>query len=506
MATLKDFRNERLKKLEKLQAIGIDTFPTKTSRTATNEEITLNFDKLENTTQTLVGRIKSIRTFGKLAFIVIQDITGKIQLFIKDGELGPLTPETSELGIKEIPLLDSGDFIEATGQVIKTKTGEISLNTQKLRLLAKSLRPMPLAHEEFSDKEERLRRRYIDININQDVRERFIRRAKFWQANRDFLRAEGFLEMSTPVLEQTTGGADANPFITHMDALDQDFYLRISHELPLKRLLGAGYEKIYDIGPRFRNEGVTEEHLPEHNALEWYWAYADWQDGMNLTEKMVRYLADKVWEKRQFTLLSGQTIDLGKDDEKFPRISFPKIIQEHYGIDIFNATIEDVSKKLKENNLEVEKTDSLARGIDKLWKKIRKEMTGPAFLIDIPVYLQPLAKKQSHDPRLTEQFNLILGGTEACKAYSELNDPIDQLKRFVEQQSLRDAGDNEAMMMDIDFIEMLEYGMPPACGYGHSERLFWMLEGVTAKEGVIFPHMRQEVSSVTKSIYQDLKF
>ncbi len=504
MATLKDFRNERLKKLERLQALGINPFPARSTRTIIIQEIIDNFSELENTTQTIVGRIKSIRTFGKLAFIVIQDASGKIQLFIKDGELGPLTPVNGELGIKEIPLLDTGDFVEATGQVIKTKTGEISLNTQKLRLLTKSLRPMPLAHEEFSDKEERLRRRYIDININQAVRDRFLRRAKFWQANRDFLRDHGFIEMSTPVLEQTTGGADANPFVTHMDALDQDFYLRISHELPLKRLIGAGYEKIYDIGPRFRNEGVTEEHLPEHNALEWYWAYADWQDGMNLTEKMVRYLADQVWGKRQFTLLNGQSIDLGEDNEPFPKVSFPKIIKEHYGIDVFDATIEEISQKLKENKLEVEKTDSVARGIDKLWKKIRKELSGPAFLVDIPVYLQPLAKKQTADARLTEQFNLILGGTEACKSYSELNDPIDQLNRFIEQQKLRDSGDNEAMMMDIDFVEMLEYGIPPTCGYGHSERLFWMLEGVTAKEGVIFPQMRREISSVTKSIYPDL--
>jgi lysyl-tRNA synthetase class 2 len=506
MATLKDFRDERIKKLEKIQGLGINPFPAKSNRTATAGEVVADFATLENTTQTVDGRIKSIRTFGKLVFIGLQDASGKVQLFVKDGTIGQLDPAKGELGLAEIPLLDTGDFVEATGKVIKTKTGEISISVEKLRLLTKSLRPMPLEHEEFSDKEERLRRRYIDININQAVRERFVRRGKFWKACREFLQNRGFVEMNIPVLEHTTGGADANPFVTHMDALDQDFYLRISHELPLKRLLGAGYEKIYDIGPRFRNEGMTEEHLPEHNAIEWYWAYADWQDGMKLTEELVRYIADQVWGKRKFKLLDGTTVDLGQDGESFPMLSFPQLIKDNYDIDVFDTNIEQVAAKLKDNGLEVEKSDSIARGVDKLWKKIRKQTPGPAFLVDIPVYLQPLAKKQAKDPRLTEQFNLILGGTEACKAYSELNDPVDQLGRFVEQQDLRNSGDAEAMMMDIDFVEMLEYGMPPACGYGHSERLFWLLEGVTAREGVIFPQMRQEVSEVTKSIYGDVSF
>jgi lysyl-tRNA synthetase class 2 len=365
---------------------------------------------------------------------------------------------------------------------------------------------MPSRQEGFTNKEERLRRRYIDMNVNQDVRDRFVRRSNFWKAAKRFLDDRGFIELNTPVLEHTTGGADANPFTTHMDTIDQDFYLRISHELPLKRLLGAGFEKVYDVGPRFRNEGMTEEHLPEHNAIEWYWAYANWQDGMRLTEDWLRYIADQTWGRRQFKLLNGQEIDLGKDGEHFPQISFVDAIKDRYDIDVFNTTITEVAGKLKEHNLEVEKTDSIGRGVDKLWKKIRKEIAGPVFLIDFPVFLQPLAKKQAKDPRLTEQFNLILGGTEACKAYSELNDPVDQLERFIEQQQLRDSGDVEAMMMDIDFVEMLDYGMPPACGYGHSERLFWMLEGVTAREGVIFPPMRREISEITKSTYPDIKF
>jgi len=504
MATLSDFRNERLRKLAELHELGINSYPSKSYKNADVADIVNHFETTEGKQFTVSGRVMSLRKFGKLAFVVIRDASASMQLFIHDGTLAPLDAEKGLLGIKQLSLLDTGDFIEATGTVIKTKTGEISLDTSTLRLLSKSLRPMPLQHEEFSDKEERLRRRYIDININQAVRERFLRRSKFWKSTKQFLDDHGFVEMNIPVLEATTGGADANPFVTHMDALDQDFYLRISHELPLKRLLGAGYEKVYDVGPRFRNEGMTEEHLPEHNAMEWYWAYANWEDGMKLTEDMVRYIADNTWGTRQFTLMDGTTIDLGKDGESFPRMSFVEVIKECYGIDVFNTTIEEVAATLREHNLEVEKTDSIGRGIDKLWKKIRKDTAGPVFLVDIPVFLQPLAKKQAADPRLTEQFNLVLGGTEACKAYSELNDPVDQLERFVEQQNLRDSGDDEAMMLDIDFVEMLEYGMPPACGYGHSERLFWILEGVTAREGVIFPQMRRDVSSTTKSIYPDL--
>lgn len=504
MATLSDFRDERIKKLAELRQLGINPYPAKSKRTVRAAEVTDSFAELEGQTQTVVGRIRSIRKFGKLAFIVLKDQSGQVQLFMTSAQVEELDAASNQLGMSELHLLDTGDFIEATGEVIKTKTGEISIAVRKLRLLTKSLRPMPLAHEEFSDKEERLRRRYIDINVNDEVRDRFLRRSNFWKATRDFLNDHGFVEINTPVLEATTGGAEANPFVTHMEALDQDFYLRISHELPLKRLLGAGYEKVFDIGPRFRNENMSEEHLPEHVAMEWYWAYADWQDGMKLTQDMVRYIADQTWGTRQFTLKDGTEIDLGQDGEDFPKISFVEVIKDRYGIDVFNTNIEEVTQKLKENNLEVEKTDSVARGIDKLWKKIRVETAGPVFLVDIPVFLQPLAKKQTGNDLLTEQFNLVLAGTEANKAYSELNDPIDQLERFVEQQNLRDSGDDEAMMLDIDFIEMLEYGMPPACGYGHSERLFWLLEGVSAREGVVFPQMRREVSSVTKSIYGDI--
>lgn len=505
MATLKDYRDERLRKLDELKSLGVNSYPSKAERTHHLAEITDRFDDLEGSEVSVVGRIANIRKFGKIAFLVIRDASGSVQLFLRKDLVEGLEPELSQLGMDQLPLLDSGDFVEARGKVIKTQTGEVSIEVRRLRLLTKSLRPLPSAQDGFTNKEERMRRRYVDVNANPDVYQRFLRRSRFWQSTREFLMHEGFVEMSTPVLENTTGGADATPFVTHMDALDQDFYLRISHELPLKRLLVGGYEKVFDIGPRFRNENYSDEHLPEHNAMEWYWAYADWEQGMELTQRMVRFVADKTWGKRQFKLLNGMEVDLGEDGQEWPRISFVEVIREHYGLDVFDCSLEEVKAQLAKHGLEVEKSENRSRGIDKLWKRIRTSLSGPVFLVDTPTFLQPLAKTQPGRPELTEQFNLVLGGSELCKAYSELNDPLDQLSRFEEQQNMRDAGDEEAMMMDIDFVEALEYGMPPACGFGYSERLFWFLEGVTAREGVIFPQLRREVDEVTKSIYPGLK-
>ncbi|HET8690205.1 MAG TPA: amino acid--tRNA ligase-related protein [Candidatus Saccharimonadales bacterium] len=505
MATLKDFREERIKKLEKLRELGYDPYPAKANRTAMTGDILDNFDKFEGKTETVFGRVKSIRKFGKIAFIVVRDFSGSLQLFLAQN-LHESDPKAGLIGVADLNLLDTGDFIEATGKVITTKTGEKSLEPTELKLITKSLRPMPLDHESFTDKEERLRRRYVDMNVNVEVRDRFVRRSKFWQATRDFLNQKGFIEVNNVVLEGTAGGADANPFVTHMDALDQDFYLRISHELPLKRLLVAGFEKVFDIGPRFRNENYSDEHLPEHNAMEWYWASADWNMGMELTEEMIRFVVDHTWGTRKFTLANGQQVDFGKDGEHFDKISFVQVLKDQYDIDVFESSMADIQAKLKQEKLEVEKTDNRIRSLDKLWKKYRKTIAGPLFLIDIPVFMQPLAKTNPADTRLTEQFNLVFGGSEMCKAFSELNDPLDQLNRFLEQQKMRDAGDDEAQMLDIDFVEALEYGMPPACGFGYSERVFWSLEGVSAREGTPFPQLKHEIDETTKSIYPDVDF
>lgn len=501
MATLHDYRNERLRKLETLRELGVEAYPAKAERTHEVSDVTDKFDELAGQTVTVVGRVVSIRSFGKLAFIKLRDMSGEVQLYLQKDGVAELDAERGVLGMKQLKLLDTGDFIQATGEVMTTQTGEKSVGVSELRLLTKSLRPMPT---ELTNKEERFRRRYVDMNVNQDVRQRFVRRSKFWQATREFLDGEGFVEVNNVVLENTAGGADANPFTTHMDALDQEFYLRISHELPLKRLLVAGFEKVYDLGPRFRNENYTDEHLPEHNAMEWYWAYADWEQGMELTERMIRFLCDKTWGRRTFTLADGKEVDFGVDGEPFPRISFVDILKEQYGVDVFASSMEEIQTALKENGLEVEKVDNRIRSLDKLWKKYRKTLAGPAFLIDMPVFMQPLAKVSRKDARLSEQFNLVFGGSEMCKAFSELNDPIDQLSRFVEQQAMRDAGDDEAQMLDIDFVEALEYGMPPACGLGYSERVFWSLEGITAREGVPFPQLRHEIDETTRAIYPDV--
>lgn len=500
MATLKELRDERLRKLEELEKLGVNPYPSQVQRTHNLADVSRTFDALQGKAVGVVGRLQYIRKFGKIAFVVIRDMSGALQLFMSADKMDGLSADLSQLGFEQLSLLDVGDFVEAHGLVIRTKTGEISVEVQQLRLLTKSLRPMPTAQEGFTNKEERLRRRYVDMNVNLDVRDRFVRRSKFWQATRDFLNRHGFVEINVPVLEHTTGGADANPFVTHMDALDQDFYLRISHELPLKRLLGAGFEKVYDIGPRFRNENYSDEHLPEHVAMEWYWAYADWQDGMKFQEEMFRSVIKEAFGTLQFKL-GKFDIDLARPWERW---DYAETIKKHYGLDVYSCTLDEVQKTLAKHKLEVERAENKARGIDKLWKNIRKDVAGPIWLINTPLFISPLSKTNPDDPNTVERFQPVIAGTELGNGWSELNDPIDQLHRFVEQQQMREAGDDEAQMLDIDYVEMLEYGMPPACGWGYSERVFWVLEGVTAREGVPFPQLRQELDETTKGIYPQL--
>lgn len=499
MATLKDYRDERIRKLDELKKLGVNPYPADSHRTHHTNEVVDGFGALEGKTVTVVGRVMGIRKFGKLAFVVIRDMGGNLQLFLREGEVSDLDPTKGVLGIKQLPLLDTGDFVEATGEVVKTKTGEISVAVKTLRLLTKALRPMPT---ELTSKEERLRRRYVDMNVNVDVRDRFLRRSKFWQATRDFLLKEGFIEINIPVLEHTTGGADANPFVTHMDALDQDFYLRISHELPLKRLIGAGFERVFDLGPRFRNENYSDEHLPEHIAFESYGAYQDYQDGMELYERQMKEVALATWGRLKFENVNGFSVDL---DQKWPVVKYSDIMRDRFNVDVFNPDLDQLKAILKENKVELDGTINIHRAMDSVWKLIRKTSAGPFWLIHEPVTISPLAKQDPEDPRVTQRFHPVIAGTEMGNGYSELNDPIDQLARFIEQQKMRDSGDDEAQMLDIDFVEMLEYGMPPACGWSYSERFFWMLEGVSAREGVPFPQLRTELDQTTREIYADVK-
>lgn len=499
MATLQDYRDERLRKLAALRELGIDPYPAHTERTHDCATVVTQYDELAGQEVAVAGRVVSIRSFGKLAFIKLQDASGEVQLYLQRDTMAELDAPRGILGMKQLKLLDTGDFVEATGTVLRTKTGEISVGVRELRLLTKALRPLP---EKLENKEERFRRRYVDMNVNPAVRQRFYRRSTFWQATRDYLNQHGFTEVNVPVLEHTTGGADANPFVTHMDALDgQQFYLRISHELPLKRLLGAGFEKVYDIGPRFRNENYSDEHLPEHIAMEWYAAYWDWQQGMRFMEDMYKYVLERTFGTLQFTLGEFE-VDMSGQWQVW---DYAEVINKHYGIDVYNTTIEEVAAKLKEHGLEVEKTDSIPRGIDKLWKNIRKTVAGPVWLVNTPKFISPLSKTNPDNPQTVERFQPVIAGSELGNGFSELNDPIDQLNRFVEQQQMRDAGDEEAMMLDIDFVEMLEYGMPPACGWGFSERVFWIFEGVTAREGVPFPQLKSDIDETTRAVYSGVK-
>lgn len=495
--TLDDYRDERLRKLEEIKKLGIDPYPAKSNRTTRISEIIDHFDERDGQEVCIAGRIVAIRSFGKIAFVKIRDYYNEVQIFMqKTNEI----PE-GEFGVKNLKLLDTGDFIEARGIVGKSSTGEISVFANSVRLLTKSLRPLP-GYDGLTNKEERYRRRYVDMNVNPEVRERLVRRSKFWQATRDFMNQHGFIEINAPVLETTTGGADANPFVTHMDALDQDYYLRISQELPLKRLLGGGFEKVYDIGPRFRNEGVDDEHLPEHIAFESYAAYENYEDGMKLYEEMIKYVAMQTWGTLKFKVGEFE-VDL---DQEWPRIKYADLLKEKFDVDVFEAKTESEKAELspaeKQKNAEfrekvltilrkrgtiVREGVSDARLLDYLWKEIRKTSAGPYWLIEEPLSLSPLAKVLPENPLVTQRFHPIIAGTEMGNGYSELNDPLDQLARFEEQQSMRDAGDDEAQMLDLDFVEMLEYGMPPACGWGNSERNFWLLEGVSGREAVPFP-------------------
>lgn len=499
MASLKEFRDIRLAKLNQLKQLGVDPYPADAKRTHHCAAITQQFKQLDSQQVTLSGRISAVRQHGQLWFMDLKDASGQVQLALKaDAVLADHA--AGKLAFDELDLLDIGDFIEISGQVFKTRKGEISVAADYVRLLSKALRPLPDVHSGLKDKETRLRRRYLDTNINREVYERFIRRSKFWQATRDFLNNEGFIEINTPVLEHTTGGADAKPFMTHMDALDQDFYLRISHELPLKRLIGGGYEKVYDIGPRFRNENYSDEHLPEHVAMEWYWAYADWRDGLKFQTVMFRTVLQATFGTLQFKF-GDQEVDLSKDWEEW---DYAETIRKHYDLNVYDCTLDEVKKVLSERKLEVAKAENKARGIDKLWKHIRKDVAGPVWLINTPLFISPLAKANLARPETVERFQPVIMGSELGTGWSELNDPQDQLTRFLEQQKMRAAGDSEAQMLDIDYVEMLEYGMPPTCGWGYSERVFWAFEGVSAREGVIFPQLRSEIDSVTRSIYPKL--
>ncbi len=488
MATrLDELMRVRRIKLARLREMGIDPFPAHAQKDVSNGEIVQNFGQFENKEVHVTGRLISWREHGKLVFGTLMDQSGEIQLFVREDlmEAGDIKEQTLSFG--HLDLLDIGDFVQAFGEVIKTRTGEVSIQVRRLKILTKSLRPLPEKWSGIQDPEIAFRKRYLDLLMNPEKRHRFIRKSLFWEANRRFLRERGFVEVETPVLELVTGGADARPFITHMHSLDQDYFLRISTELYQKRLIGAGFEKVFTLAPNFRNEGMDDEHLPEYYQCEWYWAYADYRDNMALVRDLFHCVASEVYGKTRFTS-RGMEFDLS---DPWQEIDYVQIIKERFNIDIFSSADEEMFTVIKKHGVKLGGAINRQRLIDNLWKLIRKTIVGPAFLINEPKFMSPLAKAKPNDPRLTERFHVIIAGSEFGNGYSELNDPIDQQERFEEQQRIREAGDEEAQMMDTDFVEMLEYGMPPTSGWGHSERVFWFLEDVSGREGVLFPPIRK---------------
>ncbi len=486
-------RKQRIEHMQKLRELGINPYPARSQKDKANEEVKTNFSDYDGKTLTLAGRLMGKREHGKLIFGDLQDESGTIQIAIKKDVLQADLAQ-SYLGWDEIKYIDIGDFIQVEGTVGQTAQGEITLFVLHFKLLSKSLRPLPV---KMDDKEQQFRRRYLDLTVNAQRKALFQRKAKFWEVNRMVMKKNGFIEVETPVLEHVTGGADATPFTTHHNALDQDFFLRISTELYQKRLIGAGFEKIFTLGPNFRNEGLSDEHLQEFYQIEWYWAYANYRDNMKLVTDLFRTIAQEVYGKTTFTT-RGHSFDLA---DEWKEISYPDIIKERYDIDIFEDPDEKMMQALKKHNLELTGAVNRNRLIDNLWKLIRKEISGPAFLINEPKFMSPLAKSKPDDERLTERFHILIAGSELGNGYTEINDPLDQLDRFLDQQKMRDTGDTEAQMLDIDYVEMLEFGMPPTSGFGMSERVFWFLENVTAREGTFFPQMRTEYDDITKKIY-----
>jgi lysyl-tRNA synthetase class 2 len=484
MATIDELRKIRVEKLKKLEQAGILAYPAKTQRTNTIEEALKSFSKIFGKLGTivLVGRIIAKREHGKMVFLNIEDGTGKIQVLIKEDMVG-------SSGFKLFSEhFDIGDFVEIKGKLFKTKKGEKTIQTENYKMLAKALLPLPEKWHGLCDTEECLRKRYLDILSNPEIKEMVKKRAIFWNSMREFLVEKNFLEVETPVLEITPGGADARPFITHHNALDIDVYLRISMgELWQKKLMVAGFEKTFEIGRQFRNEGMDSEHLQDYTQMEFYWAYADYEQGMKIVEEMYKFIAQKTFGTLKFKI-RGFDVDLSKKWEKYDYVS---IISKYTKVNVLEANLQEMENVLQELKIDYDKNGfNRTRAMDNLWKFCRKKIAGPGFLINTPIEVSPLAKRNEKNNDIAMRFQVILAGSENGNGYSELNNPIDQEKRFAQQQKLRDAGDQEAQMYDKDFVEALEYGMPPTCGFGVSERLFAFLMNKPMRECQIFPLMR----------------
>lgn len=478
---IEDIRAEHVAKINHLQEAGMESYPARTSRTHTVAQFIEHHTNLEVNAERVVlaGRVMSIREHGGSIFVDLFDGT-KGQCYLQRDRIG------EELFNLFVSTVDTGDIIEATGAAFTTKRGMPSLQVSSWRMLAKSLLPLPDEWFGIKDEDERFRKRYLDILLTKELAERLKRRSKFWNVIRSYLLERDFIEVETPILETTTGGAEARPFITHHNALDIDVYLRISvGELWQKRLLVAGLPKVFEIGRVFRNEGMSPEHAQDYTAMEFYEAFKDYEAGRTMITDLYRTIADQVYGTRKFST-KGFDVDF---DKEWVVYDYCAIIEKEYGANPLDDQA-DWTSVLAARNIPFDKTVDRGRLVDIAWKQIRKKLGGPGFLINVPVFMEPLAKKSAQDPRVVERFQVIIAGSENGKGFSELNDPIDQAGRFKQQGELRAAGDEEAQMPDADFVEALEYGMPPAFGFGVSERLFGFLEGVSLREAQAFPLMR----------------
>jgi len=481
----------RLEKLEELKKMGIDPYPHKYSPTHFSSEIIIDFSNLNKQDVDVAGRIMSIRKMGKASFFDIQDSLGKIQIFIKKDEIG-------DKYYNHFNLLDIGDYVGVFGYVFKTKMDEISISAKKLTVLCKSIRPLPVVKEKdeqtfdaFIDKEQRYRNRHLDLIVNPSIKETFFKRAKIIQGLRKYLDDLSFLEVETPVLQPIYGGANARPFTTHHNALDQKFYLRIADELYLKRLVIGGIDRVYEIAKDFRNEGMDRNHNPEFTMLEFYWAYADYEDNLDLVEDMIRSIAKSIdaleinWGKMK--------IDLSKSFKRKPIFD---LLNEATGEDLQNIGIDELKKICKANNIETEKSANYGQLLDSLMGNlVEPNLIQPTFVTDYPKEISPLAKKhRNNNPNLVERFELFIGGAEFANAFSELNDPIDQRQRFNSQAKLAKEGDDEAHPVDENFLQAVESGMPPTAGVGIGvDRLVMLLtENASIKDVILFPALRNE--------------
>lgn len=482
MASFEELQQARKQKLDLLIAGGVNPYPASSKRDIRIVDIGTQFASLEKDQKsiTIAGRILSLRGQGAIIFANITDGTAIFQLLFKRDVLGDEALSFFESTI------DIGDFIDATGTVFLTKTNQQTIQVSSWQMLTKSLAPLPEKWHGLENYEERFRKRYLDLLLNPETRNLFEKKAAFWKATRDFMVSNGFLEVETPTLEITTGGAEANPFKTHHDDFDVDVYLRISiGELWQKRLMAAGFEKTFEIGRAYRNEGSSPEHLQEFTNMEFYWAYADYNDGMQLAEALYKKIALDVFGTTKFTA-RGHSFDLGATWEK---VDYREKVIAETGIDVLTATEDEMKNALDKLGVQYEGTNR-ERLTDTLWKYCRKQIAGPVFLIHHPKLVSPLAKAWPENSDLTERFQIIIAGSEVGNGFSELNDPTEQRSRFALQKKLIEAGDTEAMMPDDEFVEMLEHGIPPTCGFGFGERLFSFLVDMPIRETQLFPLMK----------------